>query len=140
MATPNGVIDFETMQFREGRPEDYISLCTDVYFREFEDDDPLLEEIRDFFKALFPDDDTRKWIIGALSRSLVGPREEVVYLFTGSGSNGKVSLVMDSSVECAFPTDNFSSRRVDSFLLSKTHLATTLPIVSSIGNLLYDLC
>ena len=50
----NGVYDLELLQFREGRPEDYISLNTGIEYHEFNENDTHFEDIKLFYFYCFP--------------------------------------------------------------------------------------
>ena len=43
----NGVLDIKEKRFRECRPDDYLSLCTNTDYIEFNENDPEHCEIRD---------------------------------------------------------------------------------------------
>lgn len=96
----------ETVVFRQGRPEDYVSFLAGRNFPEtdainyipYEDfiksKDPRLDEIQDFFRKLFPREDLRKHVLKLLAACLEGAnREQLYYFFIGVGSNGKSKLV-----------------------------------------------
>ena len=42
----NGVLDLKTGQFRDGRPEDFISLCCGVNYVQYKENLPHMEEIK----------------------------------------------------------------------------------------------
>jgi len=91
----NGVYDLENAQFREGRPDDYITLNTNNEYHKWSINNPYNKELFNFFSQLFPNEIVRKYFITALSTCLSGEtKEEKLYILTGSGSNGK-SLTMD---------------------------------------------
>ena len=46
----NGVFDFKEMKFRDGSPEDCISLCTGYDYKEFSEEDDEVIFVRDFLK------------------------------------------------------------------------------------------
>jgi P4 family phage/plasmid primase-like protien len=96
----------ETVIFRQGRPEDYLSFLVGknhpelpaIPYTPYEDfvnaNDPRLAEIDDFFVKLFPRADLRKHVLKLLAACLEGGNpEQLFYFFTGVGSNGKSRLV-----------------------------------------------
>ena len=46
----NGVYDLDNDEFREGRPEDYVSLSAGINYIEYDVDNPYIEEIDDFMR------------------------------------------------------------------------------------------
>lgn len=89
----NGVYDLDCGEFREGRPDDYISLCTNIDYVEYDENEPVYEEINKFLAEVQPDDEKREYILRTLANSLHGSnREEKVYFWTGEGGNGKSKL------------------------------------------------
>ena len=91
----NGVYDLEQNIFREGRPDDYITLSTKNYYQKWSDKNPYKNKILDFLSKILPNERVRKYFIHALCTCLCGDnKEEKLYILTGCGSNGK-SLTMD---------------------------------------------
>ena len=91
----NGVYDLEQNVFRDGRPDDYITLSTKTYYQKWTDRNPYKDKIMNFLAQIIPNERVRKYFIHALCTCLCGDnREEKLYVLTGSGSNGK-SLTMD---------------------------------------------
>ena len=89
----NGVYDLDCGEFREGRPDDYVSLCTNIDYVEYDETDPVYDEINKFLSEVQPNDEKREYIIKTLANSLHGSnREEKVYFWTGEGGNGKSKL------------------------------------------------
>ena len=86
----NGVLDLKTGQFRDGRPEDFISLCCGVNYVQYKENLPHMEEIKDFLYKVMPDPDDRKYMITLMSSLLEGHNaDESFHFWTGSGGNGK---------------------------------------------------
>ena len=91
----NGVYDLEQSVFREGRPDDYISLSTKNDYHKWHEKNPYNAMIFKFLEQVLPNQAVRKYFLNALCTCLAGTtKEEKLYIMTGSGSNGK-SLTMD---------------------------------------------
>ena len=86
----NGVYDLEEEVFRNGEPEDYISLSTGVDYIQY---DPMSEEaieIDKLLRSIFPDPEVLEYIILVLASCLDGyVTEQKFRLWMGVGSNGK---------------------------------------------------
>jgi len=94
----NGVIDFKQEVFRDGRPEDYVSLCTNIDYRNYNDDCPdylaIKNEICSFMGQLFPDKELKRYMWDHLASSLIGTNENQTFnIYNGKGRNGKSKLV-----------------------------------------------
>lgn len=90
----NGVYDLELDQFRDGRPEDMISISTGNFYQEYDGEDEVIGEIMEFMEQLFPEPDLRKYVWHMLAASLYGVNDlEKFWFFTGAGGNGKSKLI-----------------------------------------------
>lgn len=90
----NGVYDLGLMEFREGRPEDYISLSTGIEYIEYDDDDEVVQEIYEFFKQVLPIKRVRKYVLKLLASFMNGSvKDEKFHIWTGSGGNGKSKVI-----------------------------------------------
>jgi P4 family phage/plasmid primase-like protien len=91
----NGIYDLEQGLFREGRPDDYITLSTKNNYYKWSEKNPYNKLIIKFFEQVLPNKAVRDYFINALCTCLTGnTKEEKLFVLTGSGSNGK-SLTMD---------------------------------------------
>ncbi len=114
MACKNGVLDLRNeitdengkmkikVVFRDGKPDDYISLLAG---RNFPDSEPLeyhpydpeddyQKELMDFLSKIFPAADMRSYFIRLMASTLEGMnREQCYYTFIGAGGNGKSKIV-----------------------------------------------
>jgi len=89
----NGILDLKTGEFRNGRPDDYISLTCGVNYVPFSEDLPYLEDIRDFLRKVQPQEDCRMFLLTLLSSLLEGHNaDESFHFWTGTGGNGKSKL------------------------------------------------
>lgn len=90
----NGVYDLQNSEFREGRPEDYISLCTNNYYIEYDESNEYIEDIKEFIGKILPNQHVRKYMLKMLSSMLQGYNaEEKFRIWTGTSSNGKSKLL-----------------------------------------------
>ena len=91
----NGVVDFKEKIFRDGLPEDYITKCTRIDYKNKNNDEvnSLKEEINDFMHKLFPIPELNKYMWDHLSSVLIGSNiNQTFNIYNGSGSNGKSML------------------------------------------------
>ena len=118
----NGIYDLNECVFREGRPEDYITMSNKMILPVYPewvlgDDLPIpeapipldelvekvqmiedYEEIEDemmlFMEQVIPDPVLREYVFRFIAKCLSGKnKEEGFYIWTGSGGNGKSKLV-----------------------------------------------
>lgn len=89
----NGVYDLKGKMFRNGEPEDFISMSTNIEYKKYEKDKRFAKEIDMFLSQVFPDEILRKFVLTLLSYCLDGTViHEKLYIFNGEGSNGKSKL------------------------------------------------
>jgi len=97
MCFKNGVVDFKEKVFRKGRPEDYLSLSTNINYLERiipEIHEPIMKEINDFMDKLFPRPELCKYMWDHLASTLVGnSANQTMNMYIGNGQNGKSVLV-----------------------------------------------
>ena len=90
----NGVYDLQTDTFRDGRPDDYISLCTNYKYLKYDKNNMIVKEVKRFLQKIQPDKMMRHYMMTLLSTCLSGfVSEENFYIFTGTGANGKSKLM-----------------------------------------------
>lgn len=94
----NGVIDFEKKEFRSGRPEDYLSRCTNINYIPYDSTDEThvesRKEIIDFMQKLFPVEELNKYMWEHLASTLIGTNKNQTFnIYNGCGENGKSKLV-----------------------------------------------
>lgn len=86
----NGIYDLENHEFREGRPEDYVSFSTGINYIEYDENNPYVEEIEEFFGKVLTNDGVKQYVLMLMASMLDGNnRDEKFYIFTGGGANGK---------------------------------------------------
>jgi P4 family phage/plasmid primase-like protien len=116
----NGVYDLELQEFREGRPEDYVSFTTGINYEPYDPENPFNHDLMDFFCKVLPNQEVREYVFGIFASALDGNvREERFNIWTGSGSNGK-SCCLDlfercvGEYSCKFNVSLLTSKRVSS--------------------------
>lgn len=94
----NGVWDFDEKVFRDGRPDDYVTMTTGINYKPFNQansvDVKAKEEINDFMYKLFPDNSLREYMWQHLASVLIGKNKSQTFnIYNGCGRNGKSKLV-----------------------------------------------
>lgn len=95
IAFNNGVFDTLCQKFREGRPDDCISMCTNVdynpeiKYNEF----PCWDELKTFLDRILPIPNVRTFFLKHLATNLSGVFQPRFMIMTGNGSNGKSMLM-----------------------------------------------
>jgi P4 family phage/plasmid primase-like protien len=92
IAFNNGVYDLQKYEFRPGKADDYITLCTKIDFNmsvnhyEYE----CWPEVERFLRSILPYENVRRYYLRHLASCLAGGEgSQRFHILTGSGSNGK---------------------------------------------------
>ena len=89
----NGVYDLENSEFRDGRPDDFISMNTGIDYISYDVDDSSWNDLKNFIFTVFPDKDVREYFLTFLASCLQGVNnEEKFRIWVGTGSNGKSKI------------------------------------------------
>ncbi len=95
MGYANGVLDLRTREFRDGKPDDYITMTTGNIWKEFKDDDPEVIEVKDCLLKIFPNPLLRQYFMEYAAKLLkAGNFSKNFLVFSGVGDNGK-SVIID---------------------------------------------
>jgi P4 family phage/plasmid primase-like protien len=99
----NGIVDFKNKIFREGYPEDYITMTTRINYVPYDEDDKEFKTtasaINEFMEKLFPIADLNRYMWDHLASCLIGSNKNQTFnVYHGSGSNGKSILADMMSV------------------------------------------
>jgi P4 family phage/plasmid primase-like protien len=99
----NGVVDFKNKIFREGYPEDYVTMTTRINYVPYDYDDKEFKStataINEFMEKLFPIADLNRYMWDHLASCLIGSNKNQTFnVYHGSGSNGKSILADMMSV------------------------------------------
>lgn len=98
----NGVYDFKEKTFRKGKPEDNISMCTNIDYININSQTlynrkpikTMMDEINDFMNQLFPVPELCKYMWQHLGSTLMGTSTNQTFnMYIGVGQNGKSVLV-----------------------------------------------
>jgi P4 family phage/plasmid primase-like protien len=96
IAFENGIFDTSTMEFRDGKPEDYISFSTKITYdpEKHHSTYACWAEMDKFLRSILPNENVRKYFLKHLSTCLNGGNEaQKFHILTGTGSNGKSMLM-----------------------------------------------
>jgi P4 family phage/plasmid primase-like protien len=116
----NGIYDLDTEEFREGQPEDYVSLTSGINFIEYNKDNPYVAQINDFMDKVLTNKNVRYYVWCLFASMLDGAnRDEKFHIWTGSGSNGKSKIVellqyAIGEYSCIFNVSLLTQKRVGS--------------------------
>ena len=116
----NGVLDLESMTFRDGVPEDYITFSTGIDYHKLDPRHPHLEDLQRFLKQVLPVDGVREYVLTHLASCLHGDiKYELFNIWTGVGSNGKSACtgLFEKSFGdycCKFPISLLTNKRAAS--------------------------
>jgi P4 family phage/plasmid primase-like protien len=92
----NGVFDFKEKIFRNGNPEDNISMCTNIKYVELNPkiNQSIMNEINDFMDKLFPEKELCQYMWDHLASCMLGTSSNQTFnIYIGIGQNGKSVLV-----------------------------------------------
>lgn len=119
IAFENGILDLITYEFRDGKPEDYISFSTGLdfdpnkHYTSYEN----WSQIEEFIHQVLPDKEVREYFMKHLASNLAGGNPaQKFHILTGSGSNGKsmISNLMSKAMgdyACGIPIALFTQKR-----------------------------
>ena len=89
----NGVYDFKSSVFRDGRPEDYMTFITGCTYVAYDESLPYINDVKTFIKNIFQNEDDRRYALYTIASCLNGcKKEDSFFILNGSGSNGKSKL------------------------------------------------
>ena len=119
----NGTYDLNTDTFRDGRPDDRITLNTKCIYPNMTDDSSeewvmrRKTEIESFISKILPNRRVRTFVMTLLASFLSGDtNEEHFHIWTGSGGNGKSKLLelFESAIgeyACKLPVSLLTGKR-----------------------------
>lgn len=120
VAFENGVIDIVSGVFRKGRPDDFVSLSTNInYIPEFNDNhSEIISSIKRFLHELYPEQDLYDYMWEHLASMMTGHnKQQNAHFYLGVGANGKSALIELMALALGdyyqtIPTSLLTDRRV----------------------------
>jgi P4 family phage/plasmid primase-like protien len=116
----NGIYDLDDHEFRDGRPEDYISFTTGINYIPYDEKHPIIYSINTYLAQVLVSRKVREYVLKLFSTFISGNvKEQKFYIWTGSGSNSKSKLVelFEKSFGdycCKFPVTLLTQKRIAS--------------------------
>lgn len=94
IAFENKVFDFKTMQVRDGCKKDMISKSVGYDWIDDENDnEDDKQELNEVLNQIMPIEEERNVLLRALGSGMIGKTVENIFILTGSGRNGKDTLI-----------------------------------------------
>lgn len=94
LAFDNGVYDLVLNCFRDGIPNDRITMSTRCEYIEYNWESSVIKDILAFLDEIFNDTTQRDYVLNILANSLNGDHsKQKFYIFQGTGCNGKSKLL-----------------------------------------------
>ena len=116
----NGIYDLKSNTFRCGYPEDFVSKCIPIDYREYDESAQEVQDVKEFLHKIFPDSSIRTYFLDTYSDIFVGGNsQKKVYIWTGEGDNGKSVMqnlfeMMLGELSIKFNTQYFTGKKVAS--------------------------
>lgn len=116
----NGVYDLENFEFREGRPNDFISASVGYDYVSLDENSDYIDDINIFMEQVLTNKDVREYVWKTMASFLDGVLLEQRFRFwTGTGGNGKSKLndllsETLGSYACKVPITLFTGKRTGS--------------------------
>ena len=91
----NGIYDLQRMEFRDGRPDDLITMSSKIdYNHDFNWSDQRIIDIMEFISKVLPNKHVREYVLQIFASCLDSTaKQKKFYIFSGSGGNGKSKLI-----------------------------------------------
>ena len=142
MGFSNGVIDFQTKEFRPGKHDDYLSMNTGRPYIAYDEKKhgKIREEVEGFMSQLFPIEELCDYMWEHLASVLIGGNiNQTFNMYNGSGSNGKSKLIELMELALGGQNDGGYKGTVPVTLVTKerTGLGAASPEIASLKGIRY---
>lgn len=87
----NGVYDLDTFEFRDGKPDDFVSMSVGYNYNSNYSE--KYEELLKFLEDIQPNKNIRDYLMHHVSHALYGNTSELFTILTGNGRNGKSKFI-----------------------------------------------
>lgn len=97
----NGVLDLQQKVFRDGRPDDYVSMSTGMYYKEdYDGTEPEYEKLNEILEKVYPQSSKREFMLDVLSMALGGRNNSKVFIVSVGPRNAGKSGIHDLFKTC----------------------------------------
>lgn len=116
----NGVLDLRAVEFRDGKPDDYLFKSTKYDFREVPDDDEGMILLKDHLSKVYVNERLRQYYLEYCANLLIGGnRSKILLILSGLGDNGKTVNIdllklIFGEYFITFPTTLLTGKRTQS--------------------------
>jgi len=94
MAFANGIYDFDKMIFRDGSPDDCLTMKSPCKYIPFDENSEDIKKVFQFLRDILPDPSVLDYVLKILGLCLTtDTSQQYFFIFTGSGSNGKSKIM-----------------------------------------------
>jgi len=101
----NGVLDLELGIFRDGRPDDYITFSTGIYYQTYRSDDEEVAELDEYLLKVYPNKNRREYFLDFMASCLQGGNVNKRFLIATGPSDGAKSMTF-ALLEMVFGSGN----------------------------------
>jgi len=105
MGCENGVLDLENLVFRDGIPDDYITMTTGRYYRDFHPDDEEVKELEENIRKVYTNKNRREYFYDFFANGMKGGNCGKEWLI-GMGPSDGAKSSMFSLIELTFGSGN----------------------------------
>jgi len=88
----NGVLDMQTMTFRDGLPDDYRTYSCGINYTVFREDDDEVKKLDKYLEMVYPNPNLRNYFLDFFATCLQGGNENKRVLFMIGGRDGAKSM------------------------------------------------
>lgn len=135
----NGVYDLDAQEFREGRPEDFVSFSTNINYIPYDPSHAIVQDIKTYLSQVLTRPAVREYVMKLFSTFLHGAvKEQKFNIWTGSGchaidhpimmADGSIKKVQDVEVGDKLMGDDSTARNVLQLCRGHSDMYRIVPI------------
>ena len=96
----NGIYDLEKKEFRNGFAEDFISFSTNIDYKDYNFDDEIIKNIKEFLSQVLPINRVKDYVLKVIASFLSGKTgEEKFHIWTGCHSIDTKIIMADGRIK-----------------------------------------